>query len=1068
MSQTINAETHFLAANGEIESIPSFVSNRNADAPLCSVIIPSYNYGKYLRETVESVLSQTLSSLELIIVDDGSTDSYTLEVVQSFVGTPRVHVLFRHNVGLAGARNSGIGIARGKYICCIDSDDLLQPSYLEQCIFELESHDNVGFVYAWAQLFGDEHSIWETRDFNIDIAKKENHTAVCSVYRKSDWMLVGGYGPKILGGLEDWEFWLRLGQLGRCGKVIPVPLFLYRKHGKTMWHETAAKCEQLMEHIRDRNPALYTNKRLFKKIKKYSSKSGHDFFPIALANIISKNNAIAVKKKLLVVLPWFKQGGAEILMLDILKGLSLYFHFTIVTTLPDLHPMQDSFSEVSQDIFYYPGKYGNKKDANHCAHFLSYLIETRHIDTVLGSGTWHFYESLSTIKSRYSSITIFDLLHNDASGHFISSVKYNAFIDQHICVSDKIKNSLVKNNIDEKKITSIRNGIDHKNIFYPRKDARKSLRKAFGIPENRPVIGFVGRASTEKRPLLFLKLLAKLSTAENAFGVFVGEGPLVDTIKDHIFELKLCNHIIFIEKMDRQDLWKIYEVCDILVNVSEIEGMPLTVLEAFATGCPVAAMQVGQLEAIINDGDNGILVAKDDFETLTHKLSALIRDTHQLSLLREKAANYFRQSGFTLEMMIEQYKKILLGKSNDTPTLQEKITVNVLNNKFYALTHRIINTEVYNNLLNFLNDKEIIFIVPCLKLSHSDHVISKYIDVLSSLKIKVGLIGTDEIDLQSTAIHANYLVLNSFQTWQQEDDSSKAMMLLKAFVNTPAIKTIHCMQSELGYEMINRYGSALKKYNKKIVTSIFYLNYRWDEMKYSTSSRIYADLFKNSDIVLSDNMFWYPFFKSVNQDTDFNHKKLFTPVETFSHSRTIDRVNTNKILWVSRMCNQKLFWILAQISHQLPSYHFVLYGEMPEDGVNKKRFSELLLLSNVEYRGAYQNIHEVDFHEFDFYLHTSFFEGLPNVLLEMIMQNIPVIVSDSGGIKEIVGDDYPWLVTDVLNPFAYVEKIHDYYQGNSRNDIYQRMLDMKKFLIEHHNLEKFSADYLQALDLTAI
>src|SRR3990167_2309966 len=191
----------------------------------------------------------------------------------------RVQVLFRHNVGLAGARNSGVGIARGKYICCIDSDDLLQLSYLEQCIFELESHDNIGFVYSWAQLFGDENSIWETCDFNIDVAKKENHTAVCAVYRKSDWMLVGGYGPKILGGLEDWEFWLRLGQLGRCGKVIPVPLFLYRKHGKTMWHETVAKREQLMEHIRDRNPALYTNKRLFKKIKKYSSKSGHDFFP---------------------------------------------------------------------------------------------------------------------------------------------------------------------------------------------------------------------------------------------------------------------------------------------------------------------------------------------------------------------------------------------------------------------------------------------------------------------------------------------------------------------------------------------------------------------------------------------------------------------------------------------------------------------------------------------------------------------------------------------------------------------------------------------------------------------
>jgi len=665
MSKIISADSHYLNVNGKVEAIPDYILNRSMEAPLCSVIIPSYNYGDYLRETVASVLSQTFSSLEVIIVDDGSTDPYTVEVVKSYIANPRVQVLFRHNVGLAGARNSGIGIARGKYICCLDSDDLLMPTYIEQCIFELESYENVGFVYSWAQLFGDENFVWETRDFDIDVAKKENLTSVCAVYRKTDWMLVGGYGPKILGGIEDWEFWLRLAQLGRCGKVIPTPLFLYRKHGKTMWHETKAKREKLMEHIRDRNFALYNDISWIKEIKKYTLIAVVSDYPKKIAQFISNIQPEKKKKSLLVVLPWLQLGGAEILMLDILKGLSTYYVFTIVTTLPDNHPIRDGFLKITNDIFHYPGKYGDKDDVTHFTHFLNYLIASRQIEIILGSGTWHFYESLPAIKSQNPSIPVFDLLHNNASGHFISSMKYNQFIERHICVSDKIKETLLENNVEENKIAVVRNGIDHKNIFYPRSNARDQIKSEFGIPLHRPVVGFVGRASEEKRPFLFLKLLMQLSQSENIFGVFVGEGPLAVEIKNQINALGLSQRMIYRDAFSRDDLWKIYEVCDVLVNVSEIEGMPLTVLEAFATGCPVAAMQVGHLEAIINDDENGILVAKDDFDALTNRLLALLQDKEKLSAMRNKAVNYFSQSDFTLEKMVSRYKKILQGELSE-------------------------------------------------------------------------------------------------------------------------------------------------------------------------------------------------------------------------------------------------------------------------------------------------------------------------------------------------------------------------------------------------------------------
>src|SRR6266542_3718389 len=93
-----------------------------ADEPLVSVIIPCYNYGEYLHDAIASVLAQELHDTEIIVVDDGSTDSNTRAVI-SALGTPRTRVIVQANAGLSRARNAGIKAARGKYICCLDADD---------------------------------------------------------------------------------------------------------------------------------------------------------------------------------------------------------------------------------------------------------------------------------------------------------------------------------------------------------------------------------------------------------------------------------------------------------------------------------------------------------------------------------------------------------------------------------------------------------------------------------------------------------------------------------------------------------------------------------------------------------------------------------------------------------------------------------------------------------------------------------------------------------------------------------------------------------------------------------
>ncbi|WP_172293325.1 glycosyltransferase family 2 protein [Pseudoruegeria sp. HB172150] len=118
--------------------------------PRASIIVPAYNVAKTLRETLHSLLGQTFTDLEVVVVDDGSTDR-TVAVARSF-GDPRIRVIQQPNRGLAGARNGGIAAARGEYIGFCDADDLWRPTKLAAHIAHLEANPHVGLSYSGSEL----------------------------------------------------------------------------------------------------------------------------------------------------------------------------------------------------------------------------------------------------------------------------------------------------------------------------------------------------------------------------------------------------------------------------------------------------------------------------------------------------------------------------------------------------------------------------------------------------------------------------------------------------------------------------------------------------------------------------------------------------------------------------------------------------------------------------------------------------------------------------------------------------------------------------------------------------
>ncbi len=213
------------------------------DAPRFTVVMAAFNAAATVRSAIESVLAQTNSDLELIVVDDGSTDG-TAEAVAR-VGDPRVRYTSQPNRGPAAARNTGIAQARGAYVAFLDSDDLLLPSYLERSEAALRSTPGAGFAYGDAYVFDDftgkvrrrsamarnrppEPPPVDRAAFLLELLQR-NFIYVAVTVPREVLDRVGGF-DESLKGPEDYELWLRILLHGYGAAWIPGRPALYRKH----------------------------------------------------------------------------------------------------------------------------------------------------------------------------------------------------------------------------------------------------------------------------------------------------------------------------------------------------------------------------------------------------------------------------------------------------------------------------------------------------------------------------------------------------------------------------------------------------------------------------------------------------------------------------------------------------------------------------------------------------------------------------------------------------------------------------------------------------------------------
>jgi glycosyltransferase involved in cell wall biosynthesis len=201
---------------------------------LVTVIISTHNYGHLICEAIESVLEQTYANIELIVVDDGSTDN-TPEIVKLY---PTARYLYQDYIGketCARAYNTGIKFSHGEYITCLDANDKLLPTYIEECVQEIEKDAKSGFVWTGTVEFGASNHVGmpRTPHHRFSFLRYPHGQLGAMLVRKKAYDEIGLYDEN-LDCLEDWDMAIRLSLKGWKGKSVRKNLHLYRVHERNL------------------------------------------------------------------------------------------------------------------------------------------------------------------------------------------------------------------------------------------------------------------------------------------------------------------------------------------------------------------------------------------------------------------------------------------------------------------------------------------------------------------------------------------------------------------------------------------------------------------------------------------------------------------------------------------------------------------------------------------------------------------------------------------------------------------------------------------------------------------
>ena len=219
-----------------------------------SIVIPCYNHGHFLPACLESIQAQSYPDIEVIVVDNASSEAHTLEVLAALEEGPHLRLLrLTENHGPAPARNAAIEASTGRYVLPVDADNTLHPGAVAAMVEQLETAPPwVGFIYPNLDFFGDRHDYFKAPTYNLHVLMHKNYCDTCSLFDRGVFDAGIRFDEDMDLGYEDWDLFLRLGEVDVFGEPAGVPTVRFWKRG-------FSRCEvvELGESFEDKLPALH-------------------------------------------------------------------------------------------------------------------------------------------------------------------------------------------------------------------------------------------------------------------------------------------------------------------------------------------------------------------------------------------------------------------------------------------------------------------------------------------------------------------------------------------------------------------------------------------------------------------------------------------------------------------------------------------------------------------------------------------------------------------------------------------------------------------------------------------
>lgn len=233
------------------------------DNSLISVIIPCYNYGKYLNDSVESIINQKkFSNFEIIIVNDGSNDN-TSEIANNLINKyNNIDIKFfeTENQGVSASRNFGLSKSRGEWLLPLDADDMFKEDFFINCFDIINKKEEINLIFSNLKgLGGPKNWGWEPTEYSFENLAFQNTFPYASLHKRCFFEKTGGYNSDIPWGAEDWEYWLRCAKEGLKPERLKESHFIYRvNHSNTNLSLTMSKnYDYVIAILRTLHPDIY-------------------------------------------------------------------------------------------------------------------------------------------------------------------------------------------------------------------------------------------------------------------------------------------------------------------------------------------------------------------------------------------------------------------------------------------------------------------------------------------------------------------------------------------------------------------------------------------------------------------------------------------------------------------------------------------------------------------------------------------------------------------------------------------------------------------------------------------